>query len=69
VKGASSVLPRVFSAVLAAVCALGLVAAIAGRFDPVRLATGAQVFELQRVVITAPAQKAVASVRAATATN
>jgi len=60
-KSASN-LSRVLSAAMAALCSLGLLAAVGQQLTP-------QVVQLERVVVTAPAHAAVAAVAARTATN
>jgi hypothetical protein len=67
-KSASN-LSRVLSAAMAALCSLGLLAAVGQQLNPSRLALTPQVVQLERVVVTAPAHAAVAAVAARTATN
>lgn len=61
---------RVLSAALAAVCSLGLLAAVGQQLNPARLAASPQVVQLEPVVVMAPAPApAVAAAQAPTASN
>jgi hypothetical protein len=65
----TSNLSRVLSAAMAAACSLILLAAVGEQMNPSRLAASPQVFELERVVVTAPTPAAVAAAATRTATN
>jgi len=65
----ASNLSRVTSAAMAAVCSLGLLAAVGQQINPSRLAVSPHVVELERVVVTAPAAAAVVAVAARTVAN
>jgi len=65
----TSNLSRVLSAAMAAVCSLVLLAAVGEQMNPSRLAASPQVFELERVVVSAPTPAAVAAAATRTATN
>lgn len=66
---AASNLSRVISAVMAATCSLVLLATVGEQMNPSRLAAAPHVVELERVVVTAPAQATVAAAPARTAAN
>jgi len=62
-------LSRILSAVLAAACSLVLLATVGEQMNPTRLLAVPHVLELERVVVTAPVQAAVAAAPAHTAAN
>lgn len=68
-KPASTILSRIASAALAAACSLGIVAVLGQQLDPSRLAVSPQIVELDRVVISAPAPAAVATLAGSIAAN
>lgn len=66
---AVSIQSRLISATMAAVCSLALLATVGQQMDPSRLAQTPQVVQLERVVVTAPAQTVAAAIIAPTASN
>jgi hypothetical protein len=63
---------RILSAALAFFCSFGLLAVVGEQLNPARLATTPQVFQMEPVVITAPAAadpKPLAAAEARTAAN
>ena len=61
---------RILSAAMAAICSLGLLGAVGQQLNPSLLAFAPHLVELERVVVTAPAQPALAAgVAAKTAAN
>lgn len=64
----ASNLSRVLSAAMAALCSLGLLAAVGQQMNPDRLAVNPHVVEFERVIVTAPAA-AVAAIPASSVAN
>jgi hypothetical protein len=65
----ASNLSRVVAAAMAALCSLALLATVGQQMNPSRLAGAPHMFELERVVVSAPAQTTLVTVARATATN
>jgi|RhiMethySRZTD1v2_1073278.scaffolds.fasta_scaffold1271178_1 hypothetical protein len=65
----ASNLSRVVAAAMAALCSLALLATVGQQMNPSRLAATPHVFELERVVVSAPAQTTLVAVARDMATN